>query len=132
MLNIQKTLDAARRIVALHHLAAHRRKSDLSRDMDQRMSARGWTFRPNVHASWSVSRIHSQNDIDARENQTRRDLTIGLGVVGSYPNVFQRRLRRRPVPVQPLPSPVIEEETEPVRPRTDVIIIEEEDIVPSR
>jgi hypothetical protein len=92
--NFRKTLDMVSQAIILIDKLNHTNRIERFRKWDGSLSYNGFEFKPNFAISKSHSRITMQEPNHVRDGQTRDDWTIGIGIIGSFPNLLKKNIRQ--------------------------------------
>lgn len=128
-LNFRKILSMVKKISHLHDRLYH---TDLYRKIvawDEKLCAGRFKIKPNLYISTSSSKIHTIGDNDSREGQTRNDWSLGIGILGSFPDIFSKETAKpqeKPVEIK---APEKTTDTIEVDKKKNSIIEEDDDFV---
>jgi hypothetical protein len=108
--NFRKTLNMVLKISHLYDRLHHSNTYEKIAAWDEKLWAGRLQFKPNIYYSSAYSTIHASED-EARNGQTRKDWSIGIGVVGSFSSLFSRELPKKNVRQIKADAPATPEKT---------------------
>ena len=124
-INYQKTYNAVWKIIKLIDLFSGNDRYLKMKEREHRLSVRGFTFKPNIYFTRSKSEIVKEQQPGIRVGQTRKDWSLGIGVIASFPNYFKKEAVTKDS-VKEKEQEVIKKEQKVIKKEQDVIIKEDD------
>ncbi len=87
--NFQKTIRMVKRMLRFSDLLMGTNHYNEMAEWGNRLTIRGFEFKPNIHISRTKSEIYGLKPNQDRAGRKQRDWTIGIGIIGGFPS-YQR------------------------------------------
>ena len=122
-INLRKTYNMVSKIIKLIDLLSKNDLYSKMKEREQKLSVRGFTFKPNFYFSRTKTEIENEGKNWLTAYPKKEDWTLGIGVIASFPNYFKKDTPKKE-PVKEKKPEVIEKEED--LQEEDSVIEEEE------